>query len=121
MGFLKGSGGSSHNSGYGGYGSGQGYGGGYGQGGYGNQPVYAQQGKKHGGMGGAGMLAAGNYLISYPIFRSVPHTSPGAGVGLLGGLAVEEFIDHEREEGYEEGYDNGYDNGFDNDYDDGGF
>jgi flagellar biosynthesis/type III secretory pathway protein FliH len=39
----------------------------------------------------------------------------------LGGLAVEEFIDHEREEGYEQGYDNGYDNGFDNDYDDGGF
>ena len=43
-----------------------------------------------------------------------------AGAGLLGGLAIEEFMDHERNEGYEAGYDNGYDNGFDNGYDDGG-
>ena len=69
LGFLKGSGGSGQGSGYGGYGPGPGYGGGYGQ-----QPVYAQQGKKHGGMGGVGMLAAGNYSVSL----SVPQPGPYA-------------------------------------------
>lgn len=64
---MGGGGGSGHSSGFGG---GQGYGGGYGQqsyGGYGQQPVYAQQPKKSGGMGGAGMLAAGKHSVFYSV------------------------------------------------------
>lgn len=73
LGLFKGSGGSNHNSGYGGYGPNQGYGGGYG-GGYGQQPVYAQQQPKKSGLSGGAGLALGNNSVS----RSIPQFNPHA-------------------------------------------
>jgi len=96
LGPLKNSGGGSGHSsgsGYGGQGFIPGFGGGQGQShggyGYGKPPK-----KKQGGMGGAGMLAAGG---EYLVFRSVScpilTRFPIAGAGLLGGLLVADAID----------------------------
>ena len=74
LGLLKGSGGSSNGSNYGGYSPSPGYGG-YGQsyGGYGQQPPIVQQSKPKSSMGGIGMLAAGNYSDFCPVPQSGPH------------------------------------------------
>ena len=101
-------GGSNQGSGFGGYG--------------GNGPSYGGQPPPKQGMGTGTKVALGGKYPTSTLHQSNPYvvSLSLAGAGLLGGLAIEEFMDHERNEGYEAGYDNGYDNGFDNGYDDGG-
>lgn len=101
-------GGSGHGSGY------EGYGGGHGQpyGGHGQQPGHAKppKNKKHGGggLGGAGMFAAGGKCSVFWYLGRVLTRFPSflAGAGLLGGLLIADAFDD-----FGDGFDGGGDFG----------